>query len=586
MTTAAPATKVARGRPMPSAAGYRRTYSSVTLLISIFLALALCAFSIWTSLNLQVNIPENDFSIPPIEADAKPFFKSDAANFSIPPIEADAKPFFKSDAANFSIPPIEADVKPFFKSDAANFSIPPIEAHAKPFFKSDAAKLEMRAPQSKPIVPSRRYHEISIEEFKDRAKTMTAYSSATKISNSSWFQPTKICKETCCAETVAISLDQDDLKIINTLDGLDLADVLIQQYHNPRQFKFFAPSLRLDMLPCLQPGTIIHIDNHRGLLNYFFKTVRPHIPVPYVLMTSESDSYSPSSHGKSLGTDNLLLKWYGQDMDLDRVPPHTRKDAAAVSKMTAFPLGLSKVHPQSPYLSRYLQLNNYTNPFAGEKKQRWIEWANNAGKNDEEADDLVFVKFRVQDKRFRRHIFDTLCNSSSSSSHLAKYKEDPVSCQEKKSKNHETYMAASRHLFGVSPPGAGVDCYRTYELLLLGVIPIVPEKKLGSVGLFEGLPVMEVPDLLTSNRTREDLVTIMKDYIQSPAFQDASFDGWERLFLKYWRRKLLKDTGREKDILRDEHGREYYQAWKYTTTKEQQGRIYCSDGVSCLVKKK
>jgi hypothetical protein len=508
-TTAA--TKITGGRLLPSTAGSQSwCHGRVVLLISIFLAMALCSFSIWSSLNLQGAIQDNDFFTAPFQA----------------------------------------------------------------------AKLGLRTPQPNAVVPSRRYHEIPVEEFKDRPKkTMTAYSSSTEIRRSSWFQPTKICKETCCAETVAISLHQDDLKIINTLDGLDLADVLIQQYRNPPHYEFFAPSLQLDMLPCFQPGTIIHIDNHRDLTEYFFHKVRPHVQVPYILMTSESDDYSPN-HADSLNTDNLLLKWYGQDMDLDRVPPNVRKNATTVSKLTAFPLGLSKHHPQSPYLSRYLQLNNYTNPFVGEKKRRWIEWANNAGRTDEEADDLLFVKFRLA-KEHRRRIFDTLCNSSSSSSHLAKYKKDPVSCQDNKSNNHQTYTATSRHLFGVSPPGAGVDCYRTYELLLLGVIPIVPAKKLGSVGLFEGLPVIEVPDMLTSNRTREDYVIIMKDYIQSPAFQDASFDGWERLFLKYWRRKLLKDTGREKDILRDEQGREYYQAWKYTTKKEQQSRILCSDGVSC-----
>jgi hypothetical protein len=73
----------------------------------------------------------------------------------------------------------------------------------------------------------------------------------------------------------------------------------------------------------------------------------------------------------------------------------------------------------------------------------------------------------------------------------------------------------------------------------------------------------------------------MKEYIQSPAFQNATFDGWERLFLKYWRRKLLQDSGREKDIIRDEQGREYYQAWKYTTGKEARIRICASDGAIC-----
>jgi hypothetical protein len=100
--------------------------------------------------------------------------------------------------------------------------------------------------------------------------------------------------------------------------------------------------------------------------------------------------------------------------------------------------------------------------------------------------------------------------------------------------------------------------------LTLGVVPIVQAKERGSAGLFDGLPVIEAPDLLSSNRTREDYVTIMKDCIQSPAFQNTNFDGWERLFLKHWRRRLLKHAGRDKDIVRDEQGRECYQAWKHT----------------------
>jgi hypothetical protein len=375
---------------------------------------------------------------------------------------------------------------------------------------------------------------------------------------------------------VALSLHQDEFKIINTLDGLDLADLLIQRNENPAQYQFFAPTLHLHMLPCLQPGTIVHIDNYAEKVEYFFEIVRPHVQVPFILMTSETDYRSPTTRSESLYTDDLLLKWYGQDMDLNAISERTRENATVVSKMTAFPLGLSKYHSQSPYLDRYLQLNNYTNPFVGDKKQRWIEWANSAnagGINEAEADDLLFVKFGIhQYAKHRQALFDTLCkNSSSTSSRLETYKKDPVSCQDRNTKVHETYVAASRHLFGVSPPGMGQDCYRTYELLLLGVIPIVRAKERGSIGLFEGLPVLEVPDMLTSNRTREDYVTIMKDYIQSPAFQNATFDGWERLFLKYWRRKLLKDSGREKDIIRDEQGREYYQAWKYTRNPYRQG---------------
>jgi hypothetical protein len=182
---------------------------------------------------------------------------------------------------------------------------------------------------------------MPLKEFKNgRGAMLTAYSATTETRRSSWFQPTKTCKETCCAETVALSLHQNEFRIVNTVDGLDLADTVIQQFKNPTQHEFFAPSLRLDMLPCLQPGTIVHVDNHCPLVDCFFDAVRPHVQVSYVLMTSNSDCDSPSKQSERLGADNQSLKWYGQDMDLNRVDALTRKNATALSKLTAFPTGL------------------------------------------------------------------------------------------------------------------------------------------------------------------------------------------------------------------------------------------------------
>jgi hypothetical protein len=169
-------------------------------------------------------------------------------------------------------------------------------------------------------------------------------------------------KDVLCSETVTLLLHQDEFRMIHTLDGLDLADIVIQKYINPPRGEFFAPLLRLDMLPCLQPKSIVHIDNYRRLVDHYFDTVS-HAQVPYILMTSESDDYSPSRHSERLGTDDQLLKWCGQDMDLNRLDARARENATALSKLTAFPLGLPKYPPQSPLFSRYLQLNNYTNPF-------------------------------------------------------------------------------------------------------------------------------------------------------------------------------------------------------------------------------
>jgi hypothetical protein len=47
------------------------------------------------------------------------------------------------------------------------------------------------------------------------------------------------------------------------------------------------------------------------------------------------------------------------------------------------------------------------------------------------------------------------------------------------------------------------------------------------------------------------------------------------MFQKYRRRKFLQETDRTKDIVKEEHGREYYQAWKYTLN---QPRVFCGKG--------
>jgi hypothetical protein len=92
------------------------------------------------------------------------------------------------------------------------------------------------------------------------------------------------------------------------------------------------------------------------------------------------------------------------------------------------------------------------------------------------------------------------------------------------------YAAASTYLFGLSPPGVGMDCYRTYETLLLGVITIVPDAPEKWGGLFDDLPVLVLKDF-NKNRTRAECLEIIRDYIGSPKFQDQDFEsGWKNSF--------------------------------------------------------
>ena len=418
---------------------------------------------------------------------------------------------------------------------------------------------EMKAPE--PVQIKRetpRYHELSPFKKPHRTPPMTtAFIDSSIVLKAPWFQPRKICVEKCCAETVAISLDQDDTRIKNTIDGLDLADVLERGHELPDHLIFHANTVSPDIIPCFQPGTIVHADNYGNTMRRWFEKHRLLVTVPYVLISSETDGHSPIGFFKEKLSndestqDKLLIKWYGMNPDTDNVDQ--------LNKFVSFPLGLSKYHEQMPYLTHYLRQTNFSNPFAGAvNKDRWIKSVEL--QTALETTNILFVKFGINPNSQHRKIpFAALCSHLLNKTNLV----EPmtrVSCTLDPFSMSETYAAASKYLFGLSPPGNGMDCYRTYELWMLGVIPII-ERNRDYPEMFRGLPYIQVDRW---DYTQAELIKMMQDYIASDEFQNNDFSGWERLFLRYWRRMILADTGRDKDIIKDENGREYYQAWKYS----------------------
>lgn len=85
----------------------------------------------------------------------------------------------------------------------------------------------------------------------------------------------------------------------------------------------------------------------------------------------------------------------------------------------------------------------------------------------------------------------------------------------------------SRAKFVVSPPGAGIDAFRTWEALLLGCYPIVKSSFLNS--LYENLPVVIIKNW--SEVTKEFLDNKLEE------FQKKEFD-WQKIFAPYWFEKI------------------------------------------------
>lgn len=81
--------------------------------------------------------------------------------------------------------------------------------------------------------------------------------------------------------------------------------------------------------------------------------------------------------------------------------------------------------------------------------------------------------------------------------------------------------------FVICPFGNGLDTHRTWEVLILGRIPIIPKSELNSI--FEGLPYIEMEDNEWNEITEEWLY---KKYLEIVSNWDNY--KWERLSLKYW----------------------------------------------------
>lgn len=92
------------------------------------------------------------------------------------------------------------------------------------------------------------------------------------------------------------------------------------------------------------------------------------------------------------------------------------------------------------------------------------------------------------------------------------------------------YQQISRHPYVLSPAGAGPDCHRHWESILLGSIPIVLREPY--LDVLEGLPVLVVSkwDEVTPDRLERELPRL-RELFHSPAM--------ERVWFEYWKERIL-----------------------------------------------
>lgn len=95
----------------------------------------------------------------------------------------------------------------------------------------------------------------------------------------------------------------------------------------------------------------------------------------------------------------------------------------------------------------------------------------------------------------------------------------------------EFYTDLQSHYYCLSPHGAGPDCHRTWEAMLLGCIPIVLACKENEI--LEGMPALRVSDW--SHVTEDTLISILPEY--QARFTQANI---RKLYFDYWKDEICK----------------------------------------------
>lgn len=236
-------------------------------------------------------------------------------------------------------------------------------------------------------------------------------------------------------------------------------------------------------------------------LGYFSEQVLPKIQRNFILVSGDSDlPINNASLGNALQkllSNPLILAWYAQNRDTDDPKLHSLPIGINLHNLWANPLQWG---------------GGFILPTLQELQLRTI--AKNAP-NFLDREQKIFCNWHFSiDRADRRECLEKIDRS------ICFFQPEPKPMV-------DTWEMQSQYQFVLSPHGAGLDCHRTWEALLLGCIPIVKTAKIND--LFEDLPVIAV------NEWEEINQHFLKSAAQEMAQKSYQL---EKLATSYWKSKI------------------------------------------------
>jgi hypothetical protein len=319
------------------------------------------------------------------------------------------------------------------------------------------------------------------------------------------------CQQSCCWSEIQIPEFYNGQQnrfpgVFDRLSAIDfklLADVHYGSLPVPDEI--ILPKITEDIIPCLQNSTVIFVDSIN--LGHYFEYLHPKISVDYILITGDSDISCPSNviHTHFHLLDQIfvgttrILHWFAMNCDVGE-----NENWKKSKIFTCIPLGINQWKDQRLYMQLASGRDDSVRNTHLKTNAYWILTSFNFGSNVIERFFPWYLTCygRLQDISKCFYEFNS-------------------------SKQWTYYFHLAQSRFVLSPPGVGSDCYRTWEALYLGSIPIVKTTSINSI--FEQLPVLSV------NSFGDITLKFLQDVYYN--MTRRTYD-YKRLYKGYWQRQI------------------------------------------------
>ena len=230
-------------------------------------------------------------------------------------------------------------------------------------------------------------------------------------------------------------------------------------------------------------NALVFVKAYPPLLDYFFRQIHPRIRHPYRLLTHNEDRPMPGGQEHWL-QDAKLLHWYSTNISC-RHP-----------KVTSIPIGI---------------LNQRANP---ENHRNLGELMNATA----EKQDRAYLNFHIGDateraayNANRQEVYD-------------RFRDCPWVTVSGRVPPRQYLEEISGHRFVISPPGHGPDCYRHWEAMYLGSIPVV--ERCVNMACYSNYPMILI----------DDWSQVSPEFLEAEAakIEQRNFNR-EQLLFEYWK---------------------------------------------------